>query len=333
MLRSAIAMMALAFASVGTLAAEGELTNGGLLFVRDDNLEMLSQDLLISPDEIRIHYRVLNRSSRDITVLVSFPMPEISIESADDAPSLPTEDPVNPLALTVAVNDRPVAATVEQRVIAAGIDRTQLLRGLGIPLAPHLDSTQDALDRLPSDKLDDLQRLGLAEAEDSDDGGGKKHLAPRWTLHTTHFWEQTFRANAETAIDLRYKPSVGRSEQTELGSPNAEKETWFDELSEKYCLDDEFLAALERARKAVNAKGAAPFAELRIDYAHKNWVNAPGSPVREFRLVVDKRSPDSLVSFCGEEARKISATQIEITKTDYLPDDTLSILFLSKQQR
>lgn len=83
----------------------------------------------------------------------------------------------------------------------------------------------------------------------------------------------------------------------------------------------------------MNAKGAAPFAELRIDYAHKNWVNAPGSPVREFRLVVDKRSPDSLVSFCGEEARKISATQIEITKTDYLPDDTLSILFLSKQQR
>jgi Domain of unknown function (DUF4424) len=334
MRQSAIALVIVAFTSIPALAADGsssELATGGLMFVRDDKLEMLSQDLVISPNEVRIHYRMLNRSDKDVTVLVSFPMPEISIEGADDAPSVPTEDPVNLLAAATTVNDKPVSVAVEQRVIAAGIDRTQLLRRLGIPLAPHLDSTQDALDRLPPDQLENLQRLGLAETEDYDAGGGmKKQLAPRWALQTTYFWEQTFPANSETAIDLRYQPSIGRSEQTLLGSPNTGKEPWYEELNDKYCFNYEFLAALERARKAVNGKFGAPFSEQRIEYAHKNWVNALGSPVREFRLIVDKGAADNLASFCGEEAKKISETQLEVTKNDYMPDDNLSILFLNK---
>src|SRR5208337_3541554 len=163
MRQSAIALVIVAFTSFPALAADGsssELATGGLMFVRDDNLEMLSQDLVISPNEVRIHYRMLNRSDKDVTVLVSFPMPEISIEGADDAPSVPTEDPVNLLAAATTVNDKPVSVAVEQRVIAAGIDRTQLLRRLGIPLAPHLDSTQEVLDRLPPDQLENLQHLG-----------------------------------------------------------------------------------------------------------------------------------------------------------------------------
>ena len=332
MRQSAIALVVVALTSAPVPAADGssELATGGLIFVRDGNLELLSQDLMISPDEIKIHYRMLNRSDKAVTVLVSFPMPEISIEGPDDAPSVPTEDPVNLLGIAATVNDKPVAASFEQRVIAAGIDRTQLLRGLGIPLAPHLDSTQEALDRLSPDQMENLQRLGLAEPEDYDAGSMTKHLAPRWTLQTTYYWEQSFPANSETAIDLRYKPSVGRSEQTLLGSPNAEKETWYGELNDKYCFNHEFLAAVERARKAVNGKFGAPFSEQRIEYAHKNWVNAVGSPVREFRLVVDKRASGNLVSFCGGEPKKISETQLEVTKNDYMPDETLSILFLNK---
>ena len=223
MRQSAIALVVVALTSTPVPAADGssELATGGLIFVRDGNLELLSQDLMISPDEIKIHYRMLNRSDKAVTVLVSFPMPEISIEGPDDAPSVPTEDPVNLLGIAATVNDKPVAASIEQRVIAAGIDRTQLLRGLGIPLAPHLDSTQEALDRLSPDQLENLLRLGLAEPEDYDAGSMAKHLAPRWTLQTTYYWEQSFPANSETAIDLRYKPSVGARRSTENSGPRS----------------------------------------------------------------------------------------------------------------
>ncbi len=105
--------------------------------------------------------------------------------------------------------------------MALGIDRTQLLRSLGVPLAPHLLSTNEALDRLPPEKWDELVRIGVAEIEEYDAGQGmQKHLAARWGLQTTYYWEQTFPAKAETVIEHRYKPSVGASVQTALGSPN-----------------------------------------------------------------------------------------------------------------
>jgi uncharacterized protein DUF4424 len=333
MRQSAIAFVVAAITSIPALANEGsiELSTGGLIFVRNENLEMLSEDLAISPNEVSIRYRVLNKSDRDVTVLTAFPMPDIHIEGPDDSLSVPTEDSVNLLAFATAVNGELVSAAVEQRVIAAGLDRTQLLRGLGVPLAPHLASTHEALDRLPPDKWEDLRRLGLAEIEEYDTGGGmKKHLGARWVMQTTFFWDQTFAAKAETVIEHRYKPSVGRSAQTLLGSPNEAKEPWYEEYKDKYCFSYEFLAAVERARKAANSKFGAPFSEQRIEYAHKTWVNGLGSPIKEFRLTVDKGTADNLVSFCGEEAKKISETQLEVTKADYTPDGNLTILFLNK---
>jgi len=215
-------------------------------------------------------------------------------------------------------------------VTAVGVDRTQLLRSLGIPLAPHLRSTNEALDRLPADKWQDLLRLGIAEIEEYDTGRGmQKHLAARWGLQTTYYWEQTFPALAETLVEHRYKPSVGASVQTALGTPNESKEPWYEEYKEKYCFDYEFLAAVERARRAVNSRTGAPYSEQRIDYILKTGANWSG-PIKDFRLVVDKGDPGSLVSFCGQEVKKISDTQFELRRVDYTPDGNLSVLILKK---
>jgi hypothetical protein len=333
MRQSAIALVIAAITSTPALAIEGsiELSTGGLIFVRNENLDMLSEDLAISPAEVSVRYRLFNKSDSDVTVLAAFPMPDIHIEGPDDSLSVPTEDAVNLLAFATVVNGKAVSAAVEQRVIAAGLDRTQLLRGLGIALAPHLASTHAQLDRLPPDKWEELRRVGLVEVEQYDNGGGmQKHLRPRWALQTTFFWEQTFAAKAETVIEHRYKPSVGRSGQTLLGSPNEAKEPWYEEYKDKYCLSYEFLATVERARKLANSNFGAPFSEQRIEYAHKTWVNGLGSPIKLFRLTVDKGAADNLVSFCGEEARKISETQLEVAKVDYVPDGSLTVLFLNK---
>lgn len=307
-----------------------ELSTGGLIFVRNDAVEMVSEDLAISAKEVSVRYRFFNKSDKDVTVLVAFPMPDIHVEGPDENISVPTEDPLNFLAFATVVNGKPVTTQVEQRVIAAGLDRTQLLRMLGIPLAPHLASTNEALDRLPPEKWDELLRIGLAEIEEYDTGRGMtKHLMARWTLQTTYYWEQTFPAKAETAIEHRYKPSVGASVQTSLGSPGADKEPWYDEYKEKYCFDSQFLAAIERARKAANSKFGGPFSEERIDYILKTGANWSG-PIKDFRLVVDKGAADNLVSFCGEDVKKIGDTQFEMKKSDYTPDGNLAILILKK---
>ena len=332
---SAIALAIAAIAAVPALAndSSAELTTGGLIFVRNENVEMLSEDLAISTKEVSVRYRFLNKSDKDVTVLVAFPMPDIHVEGPDEIIAVPTEDPVNLLAFATTVNGKPVTTQVEQRVIAAGIDRTQLLRTLGIPLAPHLASTNEALDRLPRDKWEELLRIGLAEIEEYDAGRGmRKHLEARWMLQTTYYWEQTFPAKAETMIEHRYRPSVGASVQTSLGSPDEAKEPWYEEYKDKYCFNADFLAAIERARKAANSKFGAPFAEERIDYILKTGANWSG-PIKEFRLVIDKGAAENLISFCGDDVKKISETKLEMKKTDYVPDGNLSILILTKMSQ
>jgi Domain of unknown function (DUF4424) len=334
MRNSAIALAITAVAVIPALANDStaELTTGGLIFVHNEDIEMSSEDLAISTKEVSVRYRFFNKSERDVTVLVAFPMPDVTIESADQNIAVPSDDPVNLLAFATTVNGQPVPTNVEQRVIATGLDRTQLLRSLGIPLAPHLPATNEALDRLPPDKWSELVRIGVAELDEYDSGQGmKKHLAARWTLQTTYYWEQTFPSRVETVIEHRYKPSVGGSVQTNLGAPDATKEPWYDEYKEKYCFDFEFLAAVERARKAANAKFGAPFSEERIDYILKTGANWSG-PIRQFRLVVDKGSPDNLVSFCGQDVKKIGDTRFEMLKTDYTPDGNLAVLILKKLQ-
>jgi hypothetical protein len=69
-----------------------ELSTGGLIFVRNDDVEMPSEDLAISAREVSVRYRFLNRSDKDVTVLVAFPMPDIQVVGPDDITSVPTDD-------------------------------------------------------------------------------------------------------------------------------------------------------------------------------------------------------------------------------------------------
>lgn len=307
-----------------------ELATGGLTFVRNDAIEMRSEDLFISAKEIRVQYRFFNKTAADVTVLVAFPMPEVNIEHMDQNISVPTEDPVNLLGFATTVNGQPVKTSVEQRVFAKGVEQTALLQRLGIPLAPHLRTTSDALDKLPRDKWDEVLRAGLAEIEEYDVGKGmQKHLGPRWALRTTFFWQQTFPAGRETLIDHRYQPSLGGSVGTGLGEPAAKKEKWYGDYMRKYCMDGSFLSAIERSRRAAGRDAGTPFSEERIDYILQTGANWSG-PIQSFRLVVDKGDADSLVSFCGEGVKKFGPTQFEMRKTNFTPTGNFSVLILKK---
>jgi hypothetical protein len=307
-----------------------ELATGGLIFVQNPDVEMRSEDLYVSTTEIRVRYRFFNKSDRDITVPVAFPMPEIKIEHQDQNISVPTENPENLLDFVTHVDGRRIETKVEQRVFSGGIDRTQFLRERGVPLAPHLRSTNDALDRLPRAKWDELTRIGLAEIEEFDEGKGmQKHLSARWGLQTTFYWEQTFPSRREIVIEHSYKPSVGGTVGTGFGAAGATKEEWFPGYRKKYCIDAAFIAATERVRKAAKGADSAPFFEERIDYILKTGANWSG-PIGDFRLVVDKGSPEALVSFCGDGVKKISPTQFEMRKKDFVPEGNFSVLILKK---
>ena len=279
---AALAVAAPSFANDST----AELAAGGLVLTKSPAIEMRAEDLYISAKQVRVGYRFANTSANDVTVLVAFPMPDITTEGVDDMISIPTQDPRNILGFSTTVDGKPVVAEVEQHAIKTGVDRTAYLHGLGIPLAPHLQSTNKLIDRLPQSRKDELVRLGLAVIDEYDVGKGmEKHWEATWTLKTTYFWRQTFPAGREIVVEHRYKPSVGESAGTSWGSSSFEKDPGYAERRRHYCVDDAFLASVQHAKKP--GEDYAPLQEERIEYILTTGANWK-APIGDFRMVVDK---------------------------------------------
>jgi len=305
-----------------------ELATGGLKFLTNADIEMRSEDLFVSLTQIRVRYHFFNTSQKDITTLVAFPMPDITIDNNDDVLIIPTDDPENFLGFHTTANGQAVPVRVEQKAFAQGIERTVLLRRLHVPLHPR--AANAALDRLPHELWDELIKLGLAEISEFDVGKGpEQHLVARWTLKSTYYWQQTFPAGQELVIDHRYTPSVGSSVETPLGEDWAKENDTESRYEQRYCPDPKLMAAIEKATNAAKEAQTIPFSEQRIEYILKTGANWEG-PIKDFTLTVDKGDAKNIVSFCGDGIKKISPTQFQLHATDFMPTQDLYVLFLTK---
>ena len=331
--------MPLLLAASSALANDtsAELATGGLVFVRSDAVDMRSEQLTISPSEVQVTYRFFNKTDKPVSQLVAFPLPDITVDGPEWNVAVPIEDPVNFLGFATTVNGQPVTNEVEQKVFALGVDRTAMLRQLGIPLAPQLKTTDDALDALPREKWDELIALGLAETSEygnTPDGKMKLHLEPRWTLKTTYYWRQIFAPGQETVIEHRYKPSVGGAVGTQIGAPGstdvqiaAEQKRQMAAYTSKYCMDAGFVAAAAKAQRAAKP-GNGILGEKQIDYVLTTGANWAG-PIADFTLTVDKGDPANLLSFCATGIKKLSPTRFQVHYTNYTPTANLAILILT----
>lgn len=343
MIRSAVAAILFGvLAGAPALANDttAELAAGGLEFVRNPDVEMRSEELFVSPQQIRVTYHFFNTTDQAVTNLVAFPLPDITVDNPDWNVVVPTDDPVNFLAFSTLANGQKVTTQVEQKASAMGVDRTAMLQSLGLPLAPQLKATYDALDALPKDKWQQLIDLGMAEISEygtTPDGKMQQHLEPRWTLSTTYYWMQTFPSKQDVVIEHQYKPSVGASVGTEVGYQPVKTDPQFAAdlkkqiaaYTAKYCMDASFVAAAAQAQQKAKQKGGDTLlGEKRIDYILKTGANWDG-PIKDFTLTIDKGDPDALLSFCGTGVKKLSPTQFQVHYTDYDPANDLAILILT----
>ena len=296
-----------------------ELATGGLIFTKSPDIQMRSEDLFISMQEIRVQYQFFNHSGHEVVTQVAFPVPDLPFGTDTDL-AIPTNDPDNILGFTTTVNNRPVAALVERKALLNGIDKTEVLWKLGVPLAPRPNEKQDYLSQ---ETWDQLIRDGLIE--DNPRSGG--HLNPLWTLKTTYYWEQRFPAGQELTISHRYSPSVGGVVPMPapylLNQPSTLQIDRSKGLN-RFCIDQDLLNAMVRSPGAM-------WEQRAIEYILTTGANWSG-PIKSFRLVVDKGAPENLVSFCGQGVRKISPTKFELRASNFVPSSNLSVLILKPAQ-
>lgn len=291
-----------------------ELGAGGLLLIQNDKVRLLSEDLYIAEAEVRVSYRFRNISDAPFTSLVAFPLPSIdAITPQDMNIILPEAGKANFVDFTVAVDGSRLTPSLYERASIFGIDRTDELRALNLPLNPIAEGLYQQLETLPREDIMALNRQGLVV----DDPYG---AMADWKYEATFYWEQTFPPGREVLVEHSYRPVVGFA-------------FFYDALLDDpvyratYCIDEAFAAAARRRLASLRNADSPYLSERRISYILTTAANWAG-PIGRFHVTIDKGETDALVSFCAEGVRKTGPTTFEWSKTDYVPDRDLQILIL-----
>jgi hypothetical protein len=320
-----IAALALGQAAVAN-DSSAEKAAGGLVLRQNRDIDMVSEDLFVSPALVRVRYVFRNRAAQPRRITVAFPMPDrdLSYEMESEV--------AYPGDFHTLVEGRPVRMSVERRAILGGVDRSAELVRAGIPVAPPAGQRAswlaERIRRLPRAAQERLARAGLIDAD-------SLHLAepdvlPMWTVRETWHWDQVFPAGRNLRVEHRYRPGVGGTSGVPLASLDWRNGEDGRAYQREFCTDAAFLAAIDRMSQRAERERANYPMESRLRYiltTGGNW----RSPIGDFRMVVDKGNPNAIVSFCAEGVRRISPTQFEIRHRNWRPDRDLAVLIVSTQ--
>lgn len=319
----ALALSAVVAAPVHSDDSTAGLAAGGIQLTKSSTITMRSENLYISEASVRAQFQFVNTAPADVTVIVAFPLPDVTTGPMEEHADYPVDSATNFLGFSTTVGGKPVKMQVEQKVLLNGHDYTALLQKMGVPLAPQRDATDKVLSNLPRAEQDQLVKLGLADASDNppDIGNAAKlSLYGTWTLKTTFYWTQTFPAGRTVDIEQTYTPSVGSEAMTWWGNDATPTEP--EALQEKtdYCIDDDFMAGA----RALHLSGAA-YVPAFIDYVLTSGANWKG-PIGDFTMTIDKGSARNLVSFCGDGVRKTGPTTFQVHQANFTPTRDVKVL-------
>ncbi|TPK17136.1 DUF4424 domain-containing protein [Mesorhizobium sp. B2-5-7] len=326
MLRSVLALaLALSVAPAMANDSVAELGTGGLILSRSDAVAMQSEDLFISPEKVTVDYIFHNNTDRDVDAIVAFPMPDISGDP-EEMPAIPENQSDNFLGFEVTIDGVAAKPQLEQKVLALGIDIGADLKAQNVPFNPFGDAAKAALAKLPQGVADDWVNRGIIIGDSTADSGQKPVYSPFWQLRSTYWWRAAFPANKDVHVSHRYKPSVGGTSSVSFFN-EGQFQNSYAAYKSRYCMDDTFENAVRKAAKD-NPDGYPKFYESRIAYILTTGGNWAAGTIGKFKLTVDKGNPKALVSFCGDNVKKVGPTRFEMKANDFYPEHDIDILLL-----
>ena len=304
--------------------SEAETSLGGLVLKQSEHISMDSEDLYISAKQVRVKYRFTNTSDKDVTTLISFPLPTLPDDDEEvyyfiGAPDFDT------LNFKTMVDGKPAPLTMVNRAMIGDRDVTARVKALGWPVNWLGNHGYE----WPFDKMTAEQRQPFI-----DEGLIRKVVYdgpawfPAWKIarHVTR--KQTFPAGKTVSVEHSYEPLIGGSAGGPLNKSIRESEPeYLKSYQDRYCVDDHFVRGFDRRSAATGRNDQQFYTETWIGYILSSGANWKG-PIKDFRLVVDKGSTDNLVSFCMDGVKKIGPTQFEVRKTNYEPNQDLNILIV-----
>lgn len=299
-----------------------EIGVGGIVLARTQDVAMVREDLYLSMKEVKVDYVFRNETDEDVESIVAFPLPDIDADP--DAPvALPEAAGDNFLDFFVMVGGKMLQPQLEQKAFSLNIDVTEMMKQNNVPLYPYDPGVAEALNKLPDAVVKDFVDRDIIQVTDQGDDSEERFA--NWSLRSVYWWKSTFPAGKDVAVSHRYKPAVGGTSTLTFFNDGRFNEDALGEYEDTYCIDAAFKAAVQKA----TTKGG--MTENHLKYILTTGGNWSASTIGEFKLTVDKGSPDNLVSFCGEGVKKVGPTTFEMTKKDFFPEEDLAVLILTPQ--
>lgn len=300
---------------------------GGLSFTTSADIAMASEDLFLSPSQVRVSYGFRNDSDRDIATTVAFPLPDIDQNENGLLLFLPFPDQENVVGFTVSVEGRKIAPKLEEKAVAAdGRDVTAELLAAGVPLNARRAGWSQTLRALPPEVLRRLLARELIYADDPDAVPATDYYAT-WILKSAFHWEQTFPAGRTLRVDHAYTPITG-------GVSTFADVAQFAHYKD-YCLDAPGKAGVRRLLKRVQAAAPDPVDPFRIFPRELSYVLTTGAnwkgPIGHFRLIIDKAVPDAILSLCMEGLAKTGPTTFELTRENFTPKADIRMVIFTPE--
>ena len=213
----------------------GTVSTSGIKYLKNPHIDMQSEDLYISENQIRVHYRFKNTSSQDIIETVLFPLPIVpAFIDYDFADTKGLVDSFRIYADGKPVRPQTHVRAYFERSNGSLVDVTADLKKCGL-------SDQELMH--PWTKNKDAEKLNkkirtcsspkiksLLPASESNIVGWTS-----WSAQIIYSWKQTFKANAVTEIKHQYTPLVGGSFLPSLKAKDSKA------FIDEYCMDENFL--------------------------------------------------------------------------------------------
>jgi hypothetical protein len=149
------------------------------------------------------------------------------------------------------------------------------------------------------------------------------HDGGNWQIKETAYWEQTFPSGRDIEVVHEYEPFVGVQNFMSMIDLNIPGKAGAD-----VCLDKKTLGAIKgRVDKAKNNGSESNISLQDVEYilgTGRNWKG----PIRNFKLIVKKESPDVIVSLCFRgKPLKTSPTTIEFSRSNFVPQEKVIVFF------
>src|ERR1700674_1001108 len=86
--------------------SSAELAVGGLVFTKNSDVSIESEDLTVTPGAVTVRYVFLNQSTSPVTLTVAFPLPDVDLADGTNV-AFPTGDPLNFVGFSTKVDTQP----------------------------------------------------------------------------------------------------------------------------------------------------------------------------------------------------------------------------------